>query len=266
VAARESNRPASDHGSDDVVRTVGWSQVQIDGRECDLFLPPATHEHGFVVLYLHDEDGSPALQTEQFSAIATQHHLPIVVPRCGASWWLDVTVPPFDKEVSPERYLLQSVLPWIEQHLQAEPKQIGLLGDGMGGQGVLKLAYKNPRTFPVTAAITPKIDFHYLMRDGHDLLCELFHEEEPARQRTAILFIQGLNWPQFQFFCCDPANYLWWDGADRLQMKLAASGIPFDCELELEADGDERKYYQQMLPRAMEYVAVHLERERLRLV
>ncbi len=201
-----------------------------------------------------------------FLAEANQHHLPVVVPRCGPCWWLDVNVPPFDSEQTPEEFLLQDVLAWIEANLQAKPKQIGLMGHGMGGQGVLKLAYKNPRVFPVTAAITPKIDFHYLIRNGHDFLCELFHEEEPARQRTAILFVQGLNWPPYQFFCCDPANYLWWDGADRLRMKLGASGIPYESELEREAGGDELAYFEQMLPRAMEYVAKNLERERLRLV
>ncbi len=244
----------------------GWSQVEIDGRPADLFTPETRHPQNFVVLYLHNERDSPQIQNESFAAEANRHGLTIVVPRCGPCWWLDVVVPPFDAERTPEQFLIESVKPWIEENLQAPPKGIALMGDGMGGQGILKLTYKHPRLFPVSAAITPKIDFHFLIRDGHNLLCDLFHEEEAARQRTAILFVQGLNWPQFQFFCCDPANYLWWDGADRLHMKLGATGIPHDFELEVEADGDEMVYFEKMLPRAMEYVATHLERERLRLV
>lgn len=224
------------------------------------------NEQGFVLLYLHDEDGSPQLQESVFTIAAEQHRLPVVVPRCGGTWWLDQPVPQFHPTISPEQFLVETLLRWVEQRYQAPARHVGLAGDGMGGQGALKLAYRYPRRFPVVAAITPKVDFHYLLRDQHPLLCELFGEEEAARQRTAILFVQALNWPQFQFFCCDPANYLWWDGADRLRMKLAASGVPFECELEQAAGGDERAYFRLLVPRVMDYVATHLERERLRSV
>ena len=65
---------------------------------------------------------------------------------------------------------------------------MGLTGISMGGQGVLQLAYRHPRTFPVVAALAPAIDFHQWYGRGLPL-DEMFDSREAARQATALLQI-----------------------------------------------------------------------------
>ena len=60
----------------------------------------------------------------------------------------------------------------------------------------------------------------------------MYGDEESARQDTAILHVHPLHYPRFMFFCCDPTEYPWFDGSDRLRMKMAASGIMHECDLE----------------------------------
>ena len=88
----------------------------------------------------------------------------------------------------------------------------------MGGQGALRFAYKHPKTFPVTAAISPALDYHLRLREGDETLAAMYPNSEAARQDTALLHVHPLNWPHHQFFCCDPTDERWWDGADRLRI------------------------------------------------
>ncbi len=132
------------------------------------------------------------------------------------------------------------------------------------------LSYRNPSRFPVVAAITPKIDFHLLVNDSHEIPSSIYEEEEYARQDTAILHIHPLNWPRQQFFCCDPADP-WFDGSDRLRMKLGSTGIPFEFDLETSVGetttaGDVDAYLRRMAPRVVEFVSQRLEMERMRLI
>ena len=46
-----------------------------------------------------------------------------------------------------------------------------------------------------------------------------------------MLHIHPLGWPKRQWFGC-PVGDAWWDGADRLRMKLTALGVPHECELD----------------------------------
>jgi hypothetical protein len=49
-------------------------------------------------------------------------------------------------------------------------------------------------------------------------------------------------------------------------MKLAASGIPFDADLESTGDGNSDAYLSSQTKKAMEFLLEGLESERLRLV
>ena len=118
----------------------------------------------------------------------------------------------------------------------------------------------------MVAAISPAIDYHVKLQEGVDeTLSLMYRDPEEARQDTAILHIHPLNWPRHQFFCCDPADHRWWDSADRLRMKLASLGVPFECDLETSAGGHGFGYYNCMAERAIGFLAERLEQERLRL-
>jgi S-formylglutathione hydrolase FrmB len=56
------------------------------------------------------------------------------------------------------------------------------------------------------------------------------------------------------------------DSADRQRMKLAALGIPHECDLKTSGGGHGFEYYNRMAPKAIGFIASRLESERLRVV
>ncbi len=241
-----------------------WSDVQIAGHRCRAFTPCAPSPHGFTAIYLHDEEDSKFEQLSSLTQQFEKHGLRCLAPLTGLSWWTDRVWPPFDDAVSPERFLLDGVVPWLAGHWQVAPPQLALLGVGMGGQGGLKFSYKHPNLFPICASIGPTIDYHRSMEAGDPTLAQLYRDSEQARQDTATLHIHPLNWPRHQWFASDPADYLRHDGADRLRMKLYSLGVPYEANLETTVGGDLSAYVERMAEPAIAFIADRLERERLR--
>ncbi len=243
-----------------------WSEERIAGHPCDVYEPPQRNEHGYVVLYLHGVHLQRLRDYPAFAREFDRYGLPVAAPMTQRSWWTDRICPEFDPQVTAEQHVLQNVLPWIAERWGAKPPRIALLGTSMGGQGALRFAYKHPNIFPVVAAIAPAIDYHLRMREGDEVLASMYSDSEAARQDTAILHIHPLNWPRHQFFCCDPTDERWWDSADRLRMKLASLGVPFECDLETEGGGHGFGYYSKMAEKAVGFLARGLEKERLRIL
>jgi len=84
---------------------------------------------------------------------------------------------------------------------------------------------------------------------------------EAARQDTATLHVHPLNWPRNTWFCCDPVDVRWHESADRLRMKMAALGIPFQHDLETSGGGHSFSYYGKMAPTAIGFIANQLKHE-----
>jgi pimeloyl-ACP methyl ester carboxylesterase len=241
-----------------------WSSESIHGHPCDIFEPAQRHPHGFVLLYLHGIHLQRLRDQPVFCEWFERSQIPVIAPYGGRCWWVARPCPDFDPQISPERHLLDHVLPYIRDRWGAEPPRIGLFGTSMGGQGALRLAYKYPNRFPVVAAISPAIDFQQRY-DEDEILQAMYPDPEAVRQETALLYIHPLNWPRNQFFCCDPADLRWWDGADRLRMKLYSLGVPHECDLETTAGGHGFGYYSAMAERALGFLLDRLEQERRRL-
>jgi pimeloyl-ACP methyl ester carboxylesterase len=241
----------------------GWSEIEIAGHPCDLFEPAQPNPHGYVLVYLHGVHLHRLIDKTEFCQQFQQHGLPVIAPMTRRSWWTDRICLEFDPELTAEQHLLRNVLPFVKERWGAEAPKIGLWGTSMGGQGALRLAYKYPGLFPVTAAISPAIDFQYRWEDGDEALQQMYPDPEAARQETALLYIHPLNWPRHQFFCCDPEDTRWWDSADRLRMKLASLGVPFECDLDTSGGGHGFEYYNRMAERAIGFLVDRLERERL---
>ncbi len=254
--------------------TPSWSDEVVDSTKYQIYRPSHPHEQGPVLCYFRDEDNSLPLMDPGIQQWLDQHGLTVVAPEHGPLWSLDVE----SQRGLPRDYLLKEILPAVESvapapvapsefHQQAEkPRRIALMGEGMGGQAALRLAYDYPDEFPVVVAVQPKVDFHLHVRFGHDLLSQQFEDEEAARQHTAILHVHPLHWPRHHYFCADPMNDPWYDGAERLRQKLAASGVLFECELEESADQFEGTYFQMMAPRLLKFCQQRLQREWLRIV
>jgi S-formylglutathione hydrolase len=234
-----------------------WHQVEIAGHRADLFEPDASSNARGVVLFLHDFDAQTLRLSAVFTAELARHGLRTVCPIADRAWWTTVLCPDFDPVVSPLEFVRASVVPFVQERWQVAPPSIGLLGIGMGGQGVLQLAYRWAREFPLVAAIAPAVDFHTW--HGYGLsLDQMFPSKESARQETATLHLHPLNWPKHQFLCCDPADEYWFEGTDRLAMKLSSMGIPYERDLATSAGGHQWSYFDKMAATALAFIAAHL--------
>ncbi|MBM4000693.1 MAG: esterase [Planctomycetes bacterium] len=236
--------------------SAGWREIRVNGHPCDLFEPSRGNPHRHSVLYLHGVHGGKLADHPAFTESLERHGLPLVAPIAGPCWWTDRICRAFDERVTAERHLLDHVVPMIADRYGGTPR-IGLLGTSMGGQGALRLAYKYPRLFPAVAALSPAIDYQ-IRWDTDPILRTMYADPESVRQDTALLWIHPLHWPAHQFFGCDPADTRWWDGADRLRMKLASLGIPFEADLETSAGGHGFAYYDRMAERAIGFLADRL--------
>jgi len=241
-----------------------WKTTTVAGHECEIYEPGEASPHGYVVLYLHGVHLGALEDHPVFDAQFDRLGLRVIAPITQRSWWTDRICEEFDSEVTAEQFVLKQVVPAINKKWGVGPPRIALLGTSMGGQGALRFAFKHPDVFPIVAALSPAIDYQLRFALGDETLPLMYDDAEAARQDTAILHIHPLYWPRNTWFCCCPTDDLWHASADRLQMKLAALGIPHDCDLETEGGGHNFDYYSKMAPAAIDYLFERLERERLR--
>jgi pimeloyl-ACP methyl ester carboxylesterase len=243
-----------------------WSEVELAGHACRVYEPTPASPHHFAVIYLHCSEGASLGRFPAFVREFDRHGLRLIEPVSGRSWWSDRLWPEFDPTISAEEYVLERVVPYAAERWGTRPPQLALLGVSMGGQGALRIAYKHPSTFPVVAAISPAIDFQKRIVEGVDPALSYIYDDDPeaARQDTATLHVHPLNWPRHQFFCCDPSDVRWHESADRLRMKLASLGVPFECDLGTQAGGHSFAYASHMAPRVVGFLAERLEQERKR--
>jgi pimeloyl-ACP methyl ester carboxylesterase len=232
---------------------LDWQRIEIAGRPADLLELNPSIVASRVVIFLHDFDAHTLRASAAFTAELARRGLRAVCPIADRSWWTTVPCPDFDATQSPLDFVHGSVVAAIRDRWQVEPPAIGLLGIGMGGQGVLQLAYRWPRDFPTVAAIAPAVDFHNWYGYGLSLDA-MFASKESARQETATLHLHPLNWPKRQFICCDPADEYWFEGSDRLAMKLSSMGIPYERDLTTTAGGHDWRYFEKMAPRALDFI------------
>jgi enterochelin esterase-like enzyme len=243
-----------------------WTEETVGGHPCEVYLPPARNQYGYVAIYLHGVHLNRLNDKPAFMEEFDRHGLAVVAPQTKRSWWTDKICQEFDPTISAQRHVVENILPFVESRLGAKPPRIGLLGTSMGGQGALRLSYKFPHLFPVVAAISPAIDFHKRYNEGDETIPQMYPDPEAARQDTAILHVHPLNWPRHQFFCCDPEDYRWWESADRLRMKLYSLGVPHEIDLETTGGGHGFEYYSRMALMAIGYLASKLDEERRRIL
>lgn len=236
-----------------------WRTESVDGRRVDVFVPQAETAPQAAVLFLHGHGRVLLHENLIFSRLFQQHGLVAVCPDGGRSWWLDVVCLEFEAEQTPQNWLLNSIVPFIERNFCIASPRIALLGVSMGGQGALQLAFRHASKFPVVAAIAPAVDFHQLYGSGIPL-DSMFPDQEAARQASVVLNLQPLAWPRHQFFCCDPADAEWFDGAARLGMKLSSSGILHERDLETSGGGHSWDYFNRMAAKSLNHIANSLRK------
>ncbi|HEX4147860.1 MAG TPA: alpha/beta hydrolase-fold protein [Pirellulales bacterium] len=246
-------------------RSGNWGTVEVAGHRCDTFEPTVSREPARAVIYLHDRHLTPLADNAAYTAQFEQHGLRVIAPQSGCSWWTDRIWAEFDPAISAERYVIDRILPWIEAHWGARPPLVALLGTGMGGQGALRIAFKQPRLFPIAAAVAPAIDYQIRYYEDESLT-QMYPDPETIRQDTATLHVHPLNWPRNTWFVCDPLDDRWHESAERLHMKMSALGIMHEYDGETSAGGHGWQYYNHMASRAVGYVAERLDQEERRVV
>jgi pimeloyl-ACP methyl ester carboxylesterase len=239
-----------------------WHEVEIAGKPTQVFDPGQPPR--FALLYLHDFAQTKLRDCPHFAELFERYSLTCICPEGKRCWWVDRNCPEFDANISPERYLLDSVLPEFDLRWGVQPRSIGLLGYEMGGQGALRLGFKHPERFPAVAAITPAVEYHeWYYRDTP--IMDMYTSKEQCRQDTAPMHAHPTNFPPHLYFCCDPAEREWFRGADRLHEKLAALGITHQCELETSTGGG-WPYFEKMAEPALRFLLAGLEKESRRLL
>ncbi|MBV9122867.1 MAG: esterase, partial [Planctomycetes bacterium] len=128
-----------------------WTAVTLAGKQADVYDPPGPGQPRFGVLHLHGVGLGTLRDRPVFTRWLEELRLACVCPHGQRSWWGDRLCPEFDPQITPERYLLESVLPFFEERWGLKARSIGLQGISMGGQGALRLAFKHPNLFPVVA-------------------------------------------------------------------------------------------------------------------
>ncbi len=230
----------------------------VAGHRCELFEPPRRHPLGLVLIYLHGVHLGSLRDQPPFVEQLVRFGLRLIAPVAGPTWWTDRICREFDLQWTAEHFVREQLLEFLARQWDAAPPRIGLFGTSMGGQGALRIAYKHPRRFPVVAAIAPAIDFQIRYHEGDPIIQAMYPDAEAVRQDTATLYVHPLNWPRFQFFCCDPQDHRWIESAERLQMKLQSLGIPHQCDLEASAGGHGFAYYNYMAERTISFLVESL--------
>ena len=230
----------------------GWERIDLGGKPADVYEPEA-HRPSFGVLFLHPLREETLAGNAVYTGLLDELRLACVCPHAPRTWWTDRVLPSFDPAVSAERHLLDAVLPYFAARWGFAPPAVGLLGVSAGGQGALRLAFRHPRTFPIVAAVAPLLDHHDWYGSGTSL-DELYDSKEQCRQDSALLHIHPSHFPPHLFFCVDPADALWFRGNDRLHDKLAALGVPHECDLTTSGGGHTWDYFNRMADRAVRFV------------
>jgi pimeloyl-ACP methyl ester carboxylesterase len=240
-----------------------WTQISLAGKLADIFDPAAKPRFG--VLFLHGIGLETLAGNDAWTRILAERRLACICPHGQESWWLDRVCAEFDPVVSPERYILDHVVPLFRERWDIGPGALGVCGISMGGQGALRLALRQPRIFPAAAGIASALDFHEVYGQG-STLDDMFDSKERARQDTAIMHIRPDDYPPHLFFVIDPDDAPWLRGNDRLHEKLGALGIPHTIDLTTQAGGHSWTYFNRMAEPALRFLAEGLEKESRRLL
>jgi S-formylglutathione hydrolase len=233
-----------------------WRDEQIAAKPADVYEPPGLTKPRFGVLFLHPVGLETLRDRQPWTQLLDRWQMPCVCPHTGRSWWTDRICPEFDPQLTAEQHILRNVLPYFEQRWGLRPRSIGLVGISMGGQGALRLAFRHPTLFPVTAGISSALDYHEIYGEGTPL-DEMYDSKEQCRQDTAPMHVHPSRYPPHLFFASDPREAFWHRGSDRLHEKLNALGVPHEIDFAPDPGTAER---------AVRFLCAGLEQEGRRLL
>jgi S-formylglutathione hydrolase len=238
--------------------------VQIAGKPADVYEPPGPRPR-FGILYLHGARLVTLRDNPVYTALLAELALACVCPRGGRCWWADRLCEEFDRDLTPERYLLDHAVPFFKERWGLAPPALAALGVGMGGQGALRLAFKHPDVFPAAAGIASALDYHELYGQGTPL-DRMYDSKEQCRQDTALMHVPPFHPPPHVFFAIDPDDLERYRGNERLHEKLSALGVAHSADLTTRAGGHSWAYFNHLAGLAVRFLYAGLEQEGRRLL
>src|SRR5205814_9809884 len=102
-----------------------WTTPEVSGKNADVYDPPPRPRFG--LLHLHDYSPITLCDNPTYPRWLAEWRLACVCPNGQRSWWADRACDEFDPQVTPEQYLLQSVLPFFRERWGLAPRSIGLI-------------------------------------------------------------------------------------------------------------------------------------------
>ncbi len=240
-----------------------WSEIKLAGKTVEIYEPPGKPRFG--VLFLHPLGLETLRGRPAFTNILDKLNLVCVCPHAQRSWWVDRVCPEFDAQLTPERHLLDNVLPCFQERWKLSPRSVGVFGISMGGQGALRLAFRRPDLFVACAGIASAVDFQEYYGEGSPL-DDMYDSKEQCRQDTATLHINPTRYPPHIYFCIDPDDHPWHRGNDRLHEKLTALGVPHTIDLTTQAGGHSWQYFDHMAEPTLRFLHDGLQKESRRLL
>lgn len=242
---------------------AGWVSESVSGKTVDLFDPPSKPR--FAAIFLHGIGLETLADNAVFTAVLAKRNVACACPHGQRGWWLDRVCSEFDRQLTPEKFIVEHVAPAVRSRWNLGPRALGVFGISMGGQGALRLAFRHPSDFPVAAGIASAFDFHEVYGQGL-ALDAMFDSKEQARQDTALMHVPPYDYPPHLFFAIDPEDHPWYRGNDRLHEKLNALGIPHTIDLTTTAGGHTWDYFNCMAEPVIRFLADSLEKESRRLM
>jgi S-formylglutathione hydrolase len=246
-------------------RDADWTTTTIAGKPADMFTPRAAPR--FSLLFLHPYGNEtlahPATNPAWTEALAAAG-LACICPHAPQTWWSNRAYRAFDDTITAETHVVQQVLPWMRSRWALPDRAVALAGISMGGQGALRIAFRQASAFPVVASVAGAID-HYQHFDDYAELPDLYRNREHCRQDSATLHVPQRDPPRHIFIACDPADDVWFAGNDRLCEKLRAVGVPHTADLATSHGGHQWDYFNAMAEPVVRFCLAGLERESRRL-
>jgi len=242
-----------------------WTRLEIAGKAADVFDPPSADRPRFGLLFLHGLGLETLAGNPVYTRLLEANRLACVCPHGQRSWWGDRVCAEFDSQITPEKYILSSVLPLFQSRWGLAPPAIGITGISMGGQGALRLAFKHPRRFPAVAGISSALDYYEIYGEGL-AIDDMYDSKEQCRQDGTILHVHPSHFPPHIFFCIDPDDHDWVRGNDRLHEKLTALGVTHESDLTTRAGGHSWDYFNRAAERTIRFLMAGLDTESRRLL
>jgi S-formylglutathione hydrolase len=245
--------------------TGNWTTVDIAGKPADVYELPSGEKPRFGLLFLHGGGLESLRDRHAFTRLFDELRLVCVCPFGQLCWWADRICPAFDSERTPERHVVEKVVPYFAERWGLRERSIGLFGISMGGQGALRMGFRHPAKFPVVAAISPAIEYHEAYGRGYNVE-EMYDSKEQCRQDTAPMHIHPSQYPPHLFWCIDPEDASWYRGCDRLHEKLSALGVAHTADLTTRAGGHSWEYFDSRAEPVVRFLVAGLEQESRRLL